>query len=174
MTYLRARRTTSALALLLAAGLARRPSRCPGRAAEGDGLGSVRRLRAGGIPRRQLPLRLHRGGGRDTTAAATYYREAVRADPRNAELVERAFVSLLADGALPDAFRTAEKLIARDPTNGLANLTLGVRQIKAGQWASARQNFSRSGRGAATDLTATLLTAWSYAGAGDAKKAMET
>ncbi|MCK8675812.1 hypothetical protein M1M07_32575, partial [Rhodococcus sp. HM1] len=49
-----------------------------------------------------------------------------------------------------------------------------MRQIKAGQWAAARQNFSRSGRGAATDLTATLLTAWSYAGAGDGKKALET
>jgi len=114
------------------------------------------------------------GAARDTTAAATFYREAVRADPRNAELVERAFISLLADGALPDAFRTAEKLVARDPTNGLANLSLGVRQIKAGQWAAARQNFSRSGRGAATDLTATLLTAWSYAGAGDGKKALDT
>ncbi len=64
--------------------------------------------------------------------------------------------------------------MARDPTNGLANLSLGVRQIKAGQWAQARQNFSRSGRGAATDLTATLLTAWSYAGAGDGKRALET
>ena len=39
------------------------------------------------------------GAARDTTAAATYYREAVKADPRNAELVERAFISLLADGA---------------------------------------------------------------------------
>ncbi len=88
--------------------------------------------------------------------------------------MERAFISLLADGALPDAFRTAEKLVARDPTNGLANLSLGVRQIKASQWAAARQNFSRSGRGAATDLTATLLTAWSYAGAGDSKRALDT
>ena len=114
------------------------------------------------------------GAARDTTAAATYYREAVKADPRNAELVERAFISLLADGALPDAFRSAERLVSRDATNGLANLALGVRQIKAGQWAAARQNFSRSGKGAATDLTATLLTAWSYAGAGDGKKALET
>lgn len=113
------------------------------------------------------------GASKDTTAAASFYREAVKADPRNAELLERAFVSLLADGALPDAFRAAERLTARDGSNGLAQLSLGVRQIKAGQFAQARQNFSRSGRGAAADLTSTLLTAWAYAGANDGKRALE-
>ena len=171
MTHLRARRTVSALALLLATGLphganAAQPKETasvpsgdyePAESLEGNFLSAY-----------------IAGAARDTTAAATFYREAVRADPRNAELVERAFISLLADGALPDAFRTAEKLVARDPTNGLANLSLGVRQIKASQWAAARQNFSRSGRGAAIDLTATLLTAWSYAGAGDSKRALDT
>ncbi len=114
------------------------------------------------------------GAARDTAAAATFYREAVKADPRNAELLERAFISMLADGALPDAFRAAERLTSRDGANGLANLALGVRQIKASQWSAARQNFAKSGRGAAADLTATLLTAWAYAGAGDGKKALET
>ncbi|TXN33646.1 tetratricopeptide repeat protein [Methylobacterium sp. WL19] len=113
------------------------------------------------------------GASKDTSAAASFYREAVKADPRNAELLERAFVSLLADGALPDAFRAAERLTARDGSNGLAQLSLGVRQIKAGQFAQARQNFSRSGRGAAADLTSTLLTAWAYAGANDGKRALE-
>ena len=98
----------------------------------------------------------------------------MKADPRNAELLERAFVSLLADGALPDAFRAAERLTTRDGSNGLAQLALGVRQIKAGQFAQARQNFARSGRGAAADLTGTLLTAWAFAGANDGKRALET
>ncbi|MEA1833291.1 tetratricopeptide repeat protein [Methylobacterium durans] len=114
------------------------------------------------------------GVSRDTAAAANFYREAVKADPRNAELLERAFVSMLADGALPDAFRAAERLTTKDGANGLAQLALGVRQMKAGQWAGARQNLARSGRGAAADLTATLLTAWAYAGAGDGKRALET
>lgn len=114
------------------------------------------------------------GASKDTAAAASYYREAVKADPRNAELLERAFVSLLADGSLPDAFRAAERLTSRDGSNGLAQLALGVRQIKAGQFAQARQNFARSGRGAAADLTGTLLTAWAFAGANDGKRALET
>ncbi|MCJ2035129.1 tetratricopeptide repeat protein [Methylobacterium sp. J-068] len=114
------------------------------------------------------------GASKDTAAAASFYREAVKADPRNAELLERAFVSLLADGALPDAFRAAERLTSRDGSNGLAQLALGVRQIKAGQFAQARQNFARSGRGAAADLTGTLLTAWAFAGANDGKRALDT
>ena len=40
------------------------------------------------------------GASRDTGAAAFFYREALRDDPRNADLIERAFVSLLADGAI--------------------------------------------------------------------------
>ena len=114
------------------------------------------------------------GASKDTAAAASYYREAVKGDPRNAELLERAFVSLLADGAMTDAFRAAERLATRESSNGLAQLALGVRQLKAGQYGPARQSFGRSGRGAAADLTGTLLTAWAYAGAGDGKRAYET
>lgn len=114
------------------------------------------------------------GASRDTAAAATFYREAVKGDPRNAELLERSFVALLADGSLPEAFRAAERLTARDGANGLAQLALGVQKIKAKQYAAARQNLQRGGKGAAADLTSTLLTAWSYAGAGEGKKALET
>jgi hypothetical protein len=35
--------------------------------------------------------------------------------------------------------------------------------IKAKQFAAARQNLQRGGKGAAADLTSTLLTAWSGA-----------
>ncbi|ACA17185.1 Tetratricopeptide TPR_2 repeat protein [Methylobacterium sp. 4-46] len=114
------------------------------------------------------------GASRDTTAAASYYREAVKGDPRNAELLERSFVALLADGSLQEAFRAAEKLTARDTSNGLAQLALGVQKLKAKQWGAARQNLQRGGRGATADLTSTLLTAWSYAGEGQGKKAFET
>jgi tetratricopeptide (TPR) repeat protein len=114
------------------------------------------------------------GAMRDTAAAAAFYREALKDDPKNAELLERAFVSFLADGAMPDAFRAAERLSAQDPSNGLAFLALGVRDLKNKQYAQARTRFSRGGKGRAADLTATLLTAWSLAGAGEGKRALET
>jgi tetratricopeptide (TPR) repeat protein len=111
---------------------------------------------------------------RDTAAAATYYREALKADPRNQDLQERAFISFLADGAMPEAIRLAERIAQKDSTNGLAHLALGVRAIKAKQYQTARTHLSKGVRGRQVDPTSTLLTAWSHAGSGDVKKALET
>jgi tetratricopeptide (TPR) repeat protein len=114
------------------------------------------------------------GAARDTSAATTFFREAIKADPRNQELLERAFVAFLADGAMPDAFRAAERLVAREEANGLAQFALGVRAMKAKQFANARTSLAKGGRGRQADLTATLLTGWTYAGTGEGKKALET
>ncbi len=113
------------------------------------------------------------GAARDTAAAATFYREALKEDARNPELLERAFVAFLADGSMQEAFRAAERLAQRDKANGLAHLALGVRELKARQYAKAREHLNKGGPGRAADLTSTLLTAWALAGAGDGKKALE-
>ena len=113
------------------------------------------------------------GASRDTAAAAVFYREALKEDPSNPELLERAFVSFLVDGDISGATRVAERLIRRDPSNGLAQLALGVRAFKTRQYATVRAVFSRGGRGRAADLAATMLTAWSYAGSRDTKRALE-
>ena len=60
------------------------------------------------------------GADRDTSAAAIYSREALRGDPRNGDLTERAFAAALADGDAADGFSLAERLIAQDPSNSLA------------------------------------------------------
>ncbi|WP_406856622.1 tetratricopeptide repeat protein [Alsobacter sp. KACC 23698] len=115
------------------------------------------------------------GASRDTSAAAFFYREALRDDPRSADLTERAFVSLLAEGSYPEALKLAERLGgAREARNGLAQLVLGIRDYKAKQYGKARSRFSTGGRNRTTDLTATLLTAWSWLGSSNVKKAIET
>lgn len=113
------------------------------------------------------------GSARDTSAAATFLREALRADPRNQELIERAFIAFLSDGSMPDAFRAAERIVARDPTNGLAQLTLAVRSIKNRQFQAARDRLRGGLRGRAADITSTLLSAWAIAGIGDQARAIE-
>ncbi len=113
------------------------------------------------------------GASRDTAAATTFFREAIKADPRNQELLERGFVAFLADGSMTEAFRTAEKLVASEPSNGLAQFALGVRSLKARQYQTARASLAKGGRGRQADVTATLLTAWAYAGSGDGKRAIE-
>jgi tetratricopeptide (TPR) repeat protein len=114
------------------------------------------------------------GADRDTTAAAVYFREALRADPRNPNLVERAFAAALADGDVADGFSLADRLIARDPGNSLARLALAVRAIADGQFAGARAQLSAGEAGRAHDVTTMLLTAWSYAGGFDPRRALDT
>ncbi|KUL96976.1 hypothetical protein DK26_03170 [Bosea sp. WAO] len=114
------------------------------------------------------------GSGRDLGAASVYLREAIKDDPQNSELLERGFVAFLADGAMGDTFRAAEKLVQRDASNGLAQLALGVRALKQKSYASARNHLQRGGRGRSADITATLLAAWAYSGSGDTKRALET
>ena len=113
------------------------------------------------------------GAERDTVAASTFFQEALRADPRNPELIERAFVATLSNGSMPDAFRLAKRLLARDANNGLAQLTLGIEALKKKRFADARSFFGKSGSNRQRDVTATMLTAWSYAGQGDQKRAIE-
>ena len=113
------------------------------------------------------------GADRDTLAAATYFREALRFDPRNRDLMERAFISSLSNGDMRDAFALADRILRVDPKNGLAHLVISVRAIKAKQWLAARDELGKSGGGRQRDLTAILLTAWTFAGAGDVKHGIE-
>ena len=53
----------------------------------------------------------HASTQRDATAASAYYRAALRADPKNSELLDRAFVSVLADGDIEEAGRLAERCL---------------------------------------------------------------
>jgi tetratricopeptide (TPR) repeat protein len=112
---------------------------------------------------------------RDARSAAHFFREALREDPRNAELLERAFVSSVQDGSYTEAFRLAERVLQRDPNNALAHLTIGVRALRNRQFQTARNSFLKAGgRGRNADLSAALLVGWTYVGSGDLKKALET
>ena len=110
---------------------------------------------------------------RDADAASVYYRAALRTDQRNPELLELAFYSVLADGDIDEAVRLADRLIQLDRNNRNAHLVLGVKALKTKNYKEARQQFGQATRGPVTDLTATLLTAWSAAGANDSKGAID-
>ncbi len=112
------------------------------------------------------------GADRDTQGAAAYFKEVLRSDPRNPELIERTFVAALSNGDIDDALDFARRLVKADPKNGLAHMVLGIGQMKDGHWLAARREFGSGGAGREHDITATLLAAWSYAGQGEEKKAL--
>ena len=116
----------------------------------------------------------HAGVQRDAGAAAAYYRAALRGDPKNTELLNRAFVSVLAEGDVDEAVRLADQVLQVDREDRIARLVVGVRALKQKKYAIARQNLLQSVRGPITDLAATLLAAWAAQGAGDTKGAIES
>ena len=114
------------------------------------------------------------GADRDTLAASTFFREALRFDPRNSELTERAFIASLSNGNMRESFALADRVLRSDPKNGLAWLVLATRSIQSRQWQAAREALNKSGGGRQRDVTAILLNAWTFAGQGDARRAVET
>jgi tetratricopeptide (TPR) repeat protein len=114
----------------------------------------------------------HASVERDAASAATFYRSALRTDPKNGELLDRAFISSLADGDIDEAVKLADRILAQDKNNRVARLVIGVRDLKQKKYASAQANINQSIRGPITDLVATLLSAWASYGAGDTKAAV--
>ncbi|SHL33812.1 Tetratricopeptide repeat-containing protein [Bradyrhizobium lablabi] len=114
----------------------------------------------------------HASVERDSNSAATFYRSALRTDPKNNELLDRAFISSLADGDIDEAVKLAERILTVDKSNRVARLVLGVRDLKAKKYAAAQLNINQSIRGPITDLVATLLSGWASYGAGDTKAAV--
>jgi tetratricopeptide (TPR) repeat protein len=114
----------------------------------------------------------HASVERDASSAAAFYRSALRTDPKNNELMDRAFISSLADGDIDEAVKLADRILAIDKSNRVARLVVGVRDLKQKKYAAAQLNINQSIRGPITDLVATLLSGWAGYGAGDSKTAI--
>jgi len=61
---------------------------------------------------------------RDATSAAAFYRSALRTDPKNSELLDRAFISSLAEGDIPAAVKLADRILTVDKSNRVAGLVV--------------------------------------------------
>ena len=114
----------------------------------------------------------HASVERDANSAAAFYRSALRTDPKNNELLDRAFISSLADGDIDEAVKLADRILTIDKSNRVARLVVGVRDLKQKKYATAQLNINQSIRGPITDLVATLLSGWASYGAGDTKSAI--
>ena len=108
----------------------------------------------------------HASVDRDATAASAFYRAALHSDPKNGELLDRAFIASLAEGNIDEAVKLANRILAVDKNNRVARLVVGVNLLKQKRYAAAQQNINQSVRGPITDLVATLLSGWASYGAG--------
>src|SRR6202790_1391991 len=114
----------------------------------------------------------HASVERDAASAAAFYRSALRSDPKNNELLDRAFISSLADGDIDEGVKLAERILTIDKSNRVARLVIGVRDLKLKKYATAQLNINQSIRGPITDLVARCVSGWASYGAGDTKAAI--
>jgi Flp pilus assembly protein TadD len=110
---------------------------------------------------------------RDNEAAAAFYGAALRANPGNLDLLDRTFVALISAGEMDRAMRFADRLVQVDRNHRVSRMALGVRALRARQYSVARTHFDLASRGPVLDLIAPILSAWTYAGAGDTAKGVE-
>ncbi|MEY4091322.1 MAG: hypothetical protein RLZZ496_504 [Pseudomonadota bacterium] len=114
------------------------------------------------------------GLSNDPSSASRFYSESIKFDPRSADLAERAFVTLLAEGKMTEALPLADTVAKRNSGSGIARLAQGVRAIKDKNYQNARSIVRRGDRAQSSDITADLMIAWSWLGSGNVKRAFET
>src|SRR5215469_13575032 len=92
---------------------------------------------SGAAPTMETPLGAYLAGRhaqetRDYAAAASWYEDALRADPESPELISRTFLMEASEGRFDRALVLAEKALKLDPTDALAELIQLIDRTKAG------------------------------------------
>ncbi|MBN9562171.1 MAG: DUF3808 domain-containing protein [Alphaproteobacteria bacterium] len=105
----------------------------------------------------------------DASYAAESFMRALALDPGNPELRQQAFLASLLSGR-PEALQLARQM-TDDPT---AQLLLGDREVKSGNWEGATQRFRSLSRQGVTQVLQPLLVAWAQQGAGHTDAALTT
>jgi tetratricopeptide (TPR) repeat protein len=108
----------------------------------------------------------------DLPNAASLYRESLTLDPKNAELLDKAFLYTAISGNLDGAVALAHRMIADNPDNRAARLALAVDAFKKGNYGDARTEIEKSAKGPFTALTLSLMNAWALQGQGDTDGAL--
>ncbi len=98
--------------------------------------------------------------------ASRYFLDASQLDWENPAIVERAFTSLAASGAIDDAAALAQHLIALEPFNETARLLLASVALKERRYGAAVKQLRNLGPESFVGITARILEAWALAGDG--------
>ena len=105
----------------------------------------------------------------DTRVAADSLLAALRADPEQPELLNRAFLATLLDGR-SEAVRLARRL----PGSPAANLLLADSDAQAGRWERAERRLRAMGPSGPVQVLQPVLIAWVQLGGGHPDQALAT
>jgi tetratricopeptide (TPR) repeat protein len=109
----------------------------------------------------------------DYDSAVVFFEEALSQDPENLILLDRTFVLLLANGDVEKAIPLAEELVKLNGDNRVGRMALGVKALKAKQYAEAGTQFGHGDKGPLGNITSGLLSAWAAEGQGQTDAALK-
>ena len=109
---------------------------------------------------------------RDASAAALYYDRALKFDPDNPEILERALISEVAGGDIDGAAAHAEQLTSKSPTARMPHLVIGIKAFRDGGYAKAFDAFSKINGNAAAEIASQLGKAYALLGEGKPDEAL--
>jgi Flp pilus assembly protein TadD len=134
---------------------------------------SVERRVLGSLAGAYLAAR-HASLNKDLSSAAGFYARALEKDPENPELLDRSVVLNVASGNVGRAAELARELLAIQPRDQVALVTLSVAQLRKGDTEAAKatlDELAALGR-PLQELVAGLLQAWAMALEGDSAQAI--
>ncbi|WP_316978127.1 tetratricopeptide repeat protein [Shumkonia mesophila] len=109
----------------------------------------------------------HAQAQRDGAKAIEYFRLALEEDPENTDLMLRAAVVMISEGAFADAVIEARKLESRGADNSVVEYTLAVDDIAAGRFAEAGERLAVLPENGINRYVGAMLRAWALVGLGD-------
>jgi tetratricopeptide (TPR) repeat protein len=101
-----------------------------------------------------------------TGDAARFFREALSGDAENPMVIERGFISFAANGDIEEAAEAARRLLPFAPKNDLAKLVIATVELKERRYDSAISELDGVEHESFAGITAGVLRAWAYTGAG--------
>lgn len=108
----------------------------------------------------------------DMQAASTYFSEALKRDPDNYYLMDRAFVSALANGEISKALPLASIILQEDDEHFLSQLLVATENLHDGSYNELPKGSVTQDVNPLSRLTFALAKAWMQAGQGDSKAAV--
>jgi tetratricopeptide (TPR) repeat protein len=103
----------------------------------------------------------------DVVDAASLYRESLKLDPQNPDLLNHAFLYAAISGNMDEATDLAHRITATEADNRAARLALTVEALRHNDYAGARAEIAKSAKGPFTALILSLLDAWAQQGLGN-------
>ncbi|SDR37755.1 tetratricopeptide repeat protein [Pseudovibrio sp. Tun.PSC04-5.I4] len=109
----------------------------------------------------------------DMLAASTYFSNALKQDPANFYLLDRAFVTTLANGEINEALPLANRILDEDKEHFLAQLITAANRINEGDYETGLNSSITQNVNPLSRLTFAIVTAWELAGQDKSKQAIE-